>query len=325
MDFRQLATFRVLAGTLNFHQAADHLHCVQSTVTAQIQALEDELGARLFDRLGRRIALTDAGARLLPYAEQLIKGAEEARLAVSGREEHVGTLTVSATETLCTYRLPAVFHRFRMAYPLIRLVFFTSRYSELRRAVAEGKVDLAFVMEESITATALHAEPLFAEPIHLVASPDHPFAQRPVISPSDLERETVLMTEAGCSYRVQFQHQLNTAGVQPGAMLEFDSIEAIKRCAMIGMGIAFLPAIAVAAEISQSKLVILSWRGEPIRMVTQIVRHKQKWLSPSIQAFLRIVKQVFMDSGGKPVAVRRGTGRLDRRPDHLGARGKHAY
>ena len=80
MDLRQLTTYRVLARTLNFHQAAERLHCVQSTVTAQIQALEDELGARLFDRLGRRVVLTDAGTRLVAYADRLLNLADEARL-----------------------------------------------------------------------------------------------------------------------------------------------------------------------------------------------------------------------------------------------------
>src|SRR6201993_5541043 len=116
MDLRQLTTYRVLARTLNFHQAAEQLHCVQSTVTAQIQALEDELGARLFDRLGRRGVLTDAGTRLVAYADRLLNLAHEARLGGSRREEQVGTLTISATETLFTYRLPPVLHRFRPSF-----------------------------------------------------------------------------------------------------------------------------------------------------------------------------------------------------------------
>jgi DNA-binding transcriptional LysR family regulator len=293
MDLRQLTTYRVLARTLNFHQAAEQLHCVQSTVTAQIQALEDELGARLFDRLGRRVVLTDAGTRLIAYAERLLNLADEARLAVSGREEQVGTLTISATETLFTYRLPAVLHRFRRSCPQVRLVFFALAYSELRQAVAEGAVDLAFVMEDPITSMALHAERLCAEAIHLVASPEHPFARRRGVLPADLEQETVLVTEAGCSYRVQFQHQLNKAGVQPAAILEFNSIEAIKQSAMIGMGVGVLPAVATVAEVSQRKLVVLSWRGKPISMLTQVVRHKQKWVSPALQAFLDVVKEEF--------------------------------
>lgn len=294
MDLRQLATFRVLAMTLNFHQAAQRLGYVQSTVTAQIQALEAELGARLFDRLGRHITLTNAGERLLPYAEQLLKIAEEARQAVSEPQECTGTLTIGATETLCTYCLPAVLHQFRLSYPQVRLLFYPTPFSALRRLVTEGQVDLAFLMEEPLTAAALQAEPLLPESIYLVASPDHPFAQRSAISPSDLEDETILLTEAGCSYRTQFQHQLSAAGVQPATMLEFDSVEAIKQCALVGMGIAVLPAIVVATEISQGRLVVLPWSGEPICLVTQMIWHKQKWLSPTLQAFLQITRQILM-------------------------------
>lgn len=296
MDFRQLTTFRVLAMTLNFHQTAERLNYVQSTVTAQIQALEEELGIRLFDRLGRRVMLTDAGARLLPYAEHLLKVAEEARQAVSGQQELVGTLTISATETLCAYRLPAVLHRFRLSYPQIKLLFYPSSYSELRRAVTDGNVDLAFVMEEPITSSVLHAEPLLSEPIHLVASPTHPLAQKSVISPADLDGEPLLLTEAGCAYRVQFQHQLSVAGVQPTNMLEFGSIEAIKQYVLVGMGIAVLPAIAVATEIAQEKLVVLTWSGEQICLTMQMIRHKQKWLSPALQAFSHLAQQMLIEA-----------------------------
>lgn len=295
MDLRQLTTFRELARTLHFHQTAERLGYVQSTVSAQIQGLEEDLGVRLFDRLGKQITLTSAGERLLPYAEHLLKVAEEARAAVSGQEQVVGTLTIGATETLCTYRLPAVLHQFRLAYPQVRLLFSPSPFSALRRLVTDGQVDLAFLMEEPIASSVFQAEALRPECIHLLISTDHPLAKLPTIFPLDLEGETLLVTEAGCSYRTQFQHQLSKAGVQPTNILEFESIEAIKQCALLGMGVAVLPTITVASEIAQQKLVILPWRGEPICLMTQMIWHKQKWLSPVFQAFLAVTRQVLME------------------------------
>ena len=295
MDLRQLTTFRELARTLHFHQAAERLGYVQSTVSAQIQGLEEDLGVHLFDRLGKQITLTNAGERLLPYAEQILKDVEEARAAASGYEQCVGTLTIGVTETLCTYRLPAVLHQFRLLYPQVRLLFAPSPFSALRRLVIDGQVDLAFLMEEPIASSVFQAESFRPEPIHLLVSSDHPLAQRSTILPSDLEEETLLVTEAGCSYRTQFQHQMSKAGVQPTAMLEFESIEAIKQCALIGMGVAVLPAITVASEIAQQKLVILPWSGEPICLMTQMIWHKQKWLSPAFQAFFAVTRQVLME------------------------------
>lgn len=292
MDLRQLTTFRMLAMTLNFHQAAERLGYVQSTVSAQIQALEAELGIRLFDRLGKRIRLTDAGEQLLPYVERMLNVASEARQALAEPQEYTGTLTIGATESLCTYRLPALLHEFRITRPQVRIVVQPSPFSALRRLVGEGQVDLAFLMEEPIVASTLHAESLLAEPIAIVAAPTHPLAHQPEVFPVDLEEETMLMTEPSCSYRMQFQGQLSAAGVQPVNILEFASVEAIKQCAQIGMGVAVLPAITVASEIAQGKLVSLPWSGPPIRLMTQMIWHKQKWQSPALRAFAQVAREV---------------------------------
>ncbi|QBD77507.1 LysR family transcriptional regulator [Ktedonosporobacter rubrisoli] len=296
MDLRQLTTFYVLATTLNFHQTAARLNYVQSTVSAQIQALEEEFGVCLFDRLGRRVVLTDAGTRLLPYAKQMLHIAEEARLAITDDHKLIGTLTIGAPETLCTYRLPDVLHKFRTTYPQVRLLFNPMPCEELRRAVRDGSVDLVFVMEEPVSDSMLQVEPLISETIQLIASPHHPLAQRTAILPGDLEQETVLFAEAGCPYRLHLQHLLRAAGIQPLSTLEFDSVEAIKQCVMVGIGVAMLPEVAIAAEREQSKLAILPWAGEQIVLVTQMLWHKQKWMSPALQAFLTIARETLLRS-----------------------------
>src|ERR1700733_3421719 len=106
MEIRQLIIFQTLARTLNFTRTATTLNYVQSNVTAQIQNLETELGVRLFDRLGKRVALTDAGQSLLPYVEHVLESVDALRNSVTTKQDPVGTLTISAPETLCTYRLP---------------------------------------------------------------------------------------------------------------------------------------------------------------------------------------------------------------------------
>src|SRR6266496_4132793 len=113
MELRQLTTFRMVASTLSFSRTAMALNYVRSSVTTQIQVLEEELGVSLFDRLGKRVALTDAGKRLLLYAEKILDLAHEARSAVTAEEMPTGSLTISASDTLCTYRLPAVLRQFR--------------------------------------------------------------------------------------------------------------------------------------------------------------------------------------------------------------------
>src|SRR5687768_17710567 len=106
MELRLLATFEKVADVLSFTRAAADLGYAQSSVTSQIRALESSLGVDLFERLGSRIRLTEAGERLLPYARRMIDLAEEAQAAVTGADEPAGTITVGTMESLTSYRLP---------------------------------------------------------------------------------------------------------------------------------------------------------------------------------------------------------------------------
>jgi DNA-binding transcriptional LysR family regulator len=292
MELRQLATFRMLATTLNFTQTAVLLGYVQSSVTAQIQALEAELGVALFDRLNKRVVLTDAGQRLLIYAEKLLSLAEEAQTSVAEDGEPKGAVTMSAPETLCTYRLPAVWNQFRATFPHIQVHFRPLPVSELRRSVLEGRVDVAFLLEEPLQATGLVVEPLIRESLLVIAPPDHPLLQRTVVTPADLEDEPVLLTEVGCSYRNLFKRTLAVAGVYPKTNLELNSVEAIKQCVMVGMGITVLPAVAVQLEVSQGRLVALPWNIPGFEVVTQMIWHKDKWQSPALKAFLSLSREI---------------------------------
>jgi DNA-binding transcriptional LysR family regulator len=296
MELRHLTTFRMVAHLLSFRRAAEALGYVQGNVTAHIQALEDELGVKLFDRLGRRIVLTDAGKQLLEYADKLTCIMQEAQAALSHREGVKGSVTISAPETLCIYRLPPLMRLFQDRFPQVRLLFCPCPSTDLHRSVREGSIDLAFVMEPPLHARGLVGEPLVLEPISLLVAPSHPLARASLVHPADLETETLLLVEVGCSYRTAFEHQLATAGIMPQTILEFSSIEALKQCAMLRMGVAVLPTVSVVAEMAQERLVALPWLGKDFQMVTQIIWHKEKWISPAIQAFLSVVREVIRDA-----------------------------
>src|ERR1700747_2150200 len=122
-ELRQPPTFRTVAATLNLTRAAEALGDVQSSVTAQIKALEEELGVPLFDRLGRRVMLTDAGHRFLPFAEQALAAMEKGLLAVKAGSEPCGPLRISAPESIVTYRLPLLLRKFRRRFPHVEMIF----------------------------------------------------------------------------------------------------------------------------------------------------------------------------------------------------------
>ena len=288
MELRQLATFREVATTLSFTQAAATLGYVQSSVTAQIQALEADLGVPLFDRLGKRIVLTDAGRKLVGYAEKILALSDEAHSVIAGEVEPVGALTISAPESLCTYRLPTVLREFRRRYPQVQLTFSPAPSLDMRRRVSEGLLDLAFVIEEPIQSVNLMAEALVREPILLLAPPDHPLAAQREVHVADLAGVPMLLTEKGCTYRRLFEQALSAGGIYLSTALEFSSVEAIKQCVMTGMGITVLPAMAVSRELAEGRLVVLRWAERPLEVLTQIIWHKDKWLSPALNAFIEV-------------------------------------
>src|ERR1700740_1750296 len=123
MEVRQLQIFRILAEELNFTRTSERVHIVQSNVTAQIKALEEELGVPLFDRLGRRVTLTDAGHRFQPFAEQALAAMEKGQRAIRHGTEPSGPLRISAPESILAYRLPQVLRAFRKRFPNVEIVF----------------------------------------------------------------------------------------------------------------------------------------------------------------------------------------------------------
>ena len=302
-----MGTFRAVARELSFSRAAAGLGYVQSSVSSQVAALERELGVPLFDRLGRRIALTEAGAVMLEYAERLLDLAWEAGEAVAeagaGRGEVAGSLRVSAPETLLTYRLPGLLTVFHESYPRVRVSLQPTAVGRLvgstRRALEEGRVDVAFVLDEpSVSVAGLSAELLMEEDVSVVAPPAHALAVSDFVAPSNLGKETVLLPEApqsGCAYRGRFERQLAEGGVVPRETLEFQSIEAIKRCVSAGMGVTVLPTVAVENELASGTLSELAWR-EPIRVGTLMAWNEARWVSPALRAFLETAREVVSPS-----------------------------
>jgi DNA-binding transcriptional LysR family regulator len=303
MELRELAAFREVARQASFGRAAARLGFVQSTVSAQIRALEDDLGVRLFDRLGRTISLTGAGAALLPFAEQMLDLAERARAeavgAVADDREMTGTVAVSAPESLLTYRLPALLSRFRAEHPGVTIDLRPTPIGrfrgESRRAIATGAADLAFVLDARVKQRGFASEVLIRESISVIAPVGHALADVRTVAPSAVDGQQLLLPEApeaGCEYRGQFERHLADSGVSLEGALEFASIETVKQCVIAGMGIAVLPRVAVESEVLAGRLAQLPWR-EPFEVYTQVVWSERRSLSPAHRAFIAAAREVF--------------------------------
>lgn len=300
MELRQLEIFRALARELHFTKAAARVHCVQSNVTTQIRALESELGTRLFDRLAKRVVLTDAGRRFLPYAERILSTVDEGRAAVGQNTTPAGPLRIGTPESVLTYRLPRILGRFRKLYPKVELSFRPYVDVGLVHLIQSGDLDLAVWMEDTIQHDRLKAIRLRNEKLVFIAAPNHPLARKKRVTPHDLAGQTLLLTEAGCSYRTKLDELLSVMTIRPESVTEFSSVEAIKECVSLGMGLGLLPEIVVDRELTRKQLVSLAWTGAEMGIATHVVWHKDKWISPALGAFISLLEQMLKEPATDP-------------------------
>jgi len=292
MEIRHLKTFLTVARLLSFNKAAERLHYAQSSISAQIQALETELGVQLFDRLGRRILLTEAGERLLQYAERIVDLVEETRAEIGGERDPEGSLTIRIPESLGIHRLPPVINEFSSRFPRVRLNFTTCVHEGLQKDLRKGVIDLAFLLTDSFHAGDLETEALGYESIVLVASPSHRLAKEKLVRTRDLREDTLLLSRVDCSYRRLFERILEEEGVPLKATRIFHSVETLKRCVMEGTGITVLPVVSVSEEIKKRKLTRLAWEEGELEAAILMIWSKGRWLSPTLNAFMEIARRV---------------------------------
>jgi DNA-binding transcriptional LysR family regulator len=297
MEVRQLEIFRALAEELHFTRAAARVHCVQSNVTTQIRALEAELGAPLFDRLAKRVVLTDAGRRFLPYAERVLAALGDAQAIVTQNSTPAGPLRIGAPESVLTYRLPGVLSHFQKLCPRVEIIFQPYSNEGLVESLESGKLDLAIWMTDTVEHDRLKSMRLRPEKVLFVADLKDPLALKKRVQPGNLSGQTLLLTESGCAYRKKLDQMLASMNIRPGHITEFSSVDAIKACVGLGMGLGLLPEIVVAKELARKELTALHWAGPVMDMATHAVWHKDKWISPALRAFISVLENEMRSDG----------------------------
>ena len=292
MDIKQLSTFLTIARLQSFTKAAQSLDYAQSSITSQISLLEKELGVRLFERLGHSITLTTEGKKLLPFAQQIIKLSNEAKGAVTSTEVPCGTLSIGAVESLCVMRLPKLLKEYRSRYPNVEIALKFGSSGDFKGFLKDNIIDIAFFLEQKAIDGDFITEVRFPEPMVILSSPGHPLARKEGVYPQDLNGAPLILTEKDCTYRLLFESMLAQYAIKSRSVIETGNVQAIKQFAMGGLGITFLPLVAVEEECAQGRLARLNWKGPALEMLTQVVYHRNKWISPPLKAFIKLIHEV---------------------------------
>lgn len=293
MELRQLRIFAAVAREGSFTRAANLLGYAQSNVTAQIQLLEEEFQTRLFERLGKRIALTAEGELLLEHAQRLLSYAADIQDLMTSSAEPGGQLTIGIAESLCLFKLPSLLREYSLRYPRVRLIIRQGTPADFHQWLRSNQADLAFSLDEAVREKDMTVKVLCEEPMVMVGSPDHPLTRRGSMELADIARESFIFAEQNCSYRSAIEKKLADLEIKPASSYEFDSIEAIKQFVQSGLGIALLPGAAVKKELASGSMADLHLVGDGIQMYTQVIHHKDKWISPALGALLELVNEYF--------------------------------
>lgn len=285
MDAADLKTFEAVARLGGMNRAAAELNTVQSNVTARIRSLEEELGSPLFQRHSRGVALTDAGRRLLPYAERIGRLLAEARRAVADDGRPTGTLTIGSLETTAAVRLPLHLLTFAEANPEVDLVLAPGTTAELVERVLDHQVEGAFVCGP-VNHADLVEEVIFREELVLVTA-RHVRTLKDALSKRELK---IVVLRLGCSYRQRLEEVLVRRGSIVVRRLDFGTVDGIIGCVSAGVGITLLPKTVVAAAHRAGLVAIHELPAEEAQVDTVFVRPRDGFVSSALAAFLRAVR-----------------------------------
>jgi DNA-binding transcriptional LysR family regulator len=225
------------------------------------------------------------------YAQKMIDIEQETLTEISNSETLIGSISVRAPQSVGTYLLPSVLQQFKNQYQRVGFDVSSCAFFTLRQELRSGIIDVAFLLAESINAADLTAELVRIEPLVLVSDPKHAFTKRAGMTFGDLNGQAIFLPKHDCSYKMQFEEMLTAKNINPSVIMEFNSIEAIKQCVIKGLGITLMPEIAVKAELAQNKLKKIKWLDEPLETGVLMIRHKDKWVSPALQAFMDICRE----------------------------------
>ena len=306
MELGQVEAFLAVGTFDGFRRAAAALNLSQPAISARIKALEDSLGVALFERGSRGLGLSAAGRAFKPHAEQLLRLVAGARQAVHDvRAEAGGALQLVAALSICTYLLPDVLKQFQAAHPSVLITVRSGHSKEVLDIVLRGEAEIGIA--RSLHHPAVETISLRDDPLILVGrAADWPARRRRVSLASVADRPLVFF-DRGSSDWTLTQGLFRRAGLVPHAAMEVETIETAKRMVERGMGLAFLPHLAVAREIGRRRLAVIEIAdAEPLSRSLDVIHPRQRPLSPEARALLGVLRDAVRERAPARRRLRRG-------------------
>jgi DNA-binding transcriptional LysR family regulator len=292
MDVRDFEVFLAVAKHLHFSHAGDEVHLSQPSVSVRIRRLEEELQTKLFEQIGRKVKLTEAGRILEPYARRVVTSMEDSRNAVEEyRGLAKGSLRIGASTTPGMYIVPRLIARFKNMFPKIAVSLNIKNTRQVEEDIIKDVFDLGFVGGHLIS-NEIETYSWLTDELVLIAPPNHPLSGRKKIKLNDLTKETLIIRETGSATRAEVEKHLPLLNFPMEAILELGNPEAVKQVVREGLGIAFLSRFAIEMELKAKSLAVLNVEGLSIHRELKIIYRKGKHLSAATGALIQTARQL---------------------------------
>jgi len=287
MDFDQLETFLEVARHASFSRAAEKRFRTQPAISSQIRALEEEVGAKLFDRSGGKVALTAAGKVFQKYSEEALEARKNIINAMAEMERVPrGEIVVGANEGTFLHILPEVFAEFKKLYPNVAVQVSHLERAKILESVIDNSVDFGVVStpvdDKRLTVVAIHRDELV-----IVVPPGHPLSRMKEVGISEVVRFPLLLPKIGRT-RDALESLFDERHLKPRIAMELDSSELLKRFVAADVGVGFIARSNAIEDIKAGTLKAIPMADASIRRELALVFRKDKALSRAALAFIDI-------------------------------------
>ncbi|MCQ2011506.1 MAG: LysR family transcriptional regulator [Sporolactobacillus sp.] len=288
MELRQLKTFQVAAELLNFTQAAKQLNFSQPTVTAQVRALEKEIGHSLFFRIGKQTFLTAHGEIVKHYTDQLFPILDQMDAALHEENQTANKLTIAASETFCTHYFPPIIRQFLDAYPEIGIKLVSCTSDKVIAGINSNSFDIGVISGSYMKAGITNVKISEKEDLILIASQTlaEQYADREL-----LERYPFIKYEIAGPFEEQMNSYMQENGIHPTKIIESSSLEAVKSAVMNDIGVGLISRNLVKKELASRQLYEIPLNKKPIEIQTSLVIATHKLRDQKTMHLIRLIEQ----------------------------------
>ncbi|WP_027966697.1 LysR family transcriptional regulator [Halomonas halocynthiae] len=285
MDTQSLQAFLAVADSNSFSRAAEQLHLTQPAVSKRIATLEGLLDSRLFDRIGRRVTLTEAGRLLLPRARQILVTMDDSRRAIANLEGSVaGSLTLATSHHIGLHRLPGLLRHYVRAHPEVRLDLHFLDSEQAYQGVLDGQLEIAAVTLSPRPDPQLNVVPVWIDQLCFVCAPDHPLASTQTLSLAQLCEHDAVLPGSLTFTRTLIESRFAAAGLPLPPATSTNYLETLKMLTSTGLGWSLLP-----ERLLDSSLHRLNVDHAPIQRPLGYLVHRSRTLSNAAKAMLKLL------------------------------------